>query len=299
MAGVGLLYLLTGLALTVVLVVVMVRGPRGDGGPVAVARRHETRISVAAAWGSMATGAVGSLIAQPAYGPASGVQESTLLPALPGLACLTFCLFRALGELTWPQPSGTVRTAPLVRRTVSDVGGWRLVVLLLTVVVGVATVVVYARGGNDDGRSITMLDNPLTDATESGVVQSYPGWDYGVPMLVGLALGLAATFGALVLVVRRRPLADLPTEHDDALRRTSADRVLGGAQLWLGGAVALFLMFGGVVLDLAHDRSGLSAVSGGAGVLVGVVSGALALLAVLPRQSAGSSPSIPSIRRTR
>lgn len=280
MGGIGLLYLLTLLALSAALVIVLVRRTTAD--PVSSARRHETRIAVSAAWGSVASGVVLTQFAQPSYDAAVGLQESTLLTAAPGLACVVFCLLRMLGELTWPRPSGTVRTAPLRRRTVLDIGGWRLAALLATLGAGVGVVVAYGRGGNSDGRSLTVLD---PGPGEREVMYGYPGWDYGMPMLVGLGLGLLVTLAALALVLRRAPLAGLPGTADDAVRRTSADRILGGAQLWLGGGIALFLLFGGVVLGDAGHGDGLSLTSEVAGLAVGLVSVGLALGAVLPRQA--------------
>jgi hypothetical protein len=105
----------------------------------------------------------------------------------------------------------------------------------------------------------------------TGASGPYPGWAYGVPMLVGLALALLATVVTLRLIARRAPLGGLARWHDDAVRRTSAARTLAGVQVCLGGTVAaLMLVAGGAVANAlgSVDPSGETVRSPGVVVLV-------------------------------
>ncbi|WP_129336936.1 hypothetical protein [Cellulomonas endophytica] len=180
-------------------------------------------------------------------------------PAAAGLALLAV---HAVGELTWPRPAGEVRRAVLVPRGVADVAPaglrrWTGGLAAATVVVAVVGSLVAA----DDGRSLERHG-----ATWSAGSGPFPGAPYAVPVAVGALLVLAAVEAVLLLVARRPavPGTDVPT--DLGLRRLSARRVLGGAQLALGLALAGTLAVAG------------SALRGVAGPVVGPSTAAPALL---------------------
>lgn len=253
------------------------------GGPVAqapavarAARRHEAVVSLCAAAASVAV--VVLLVASPLTPWATvaawrGTAPGVPLFTSPLLAAVTFCLVRTLGEALWPRPAGTVRRAPLVRRTAPDLGGWRLVVLLGTVAAGLLVVVAFGVTAEPDGRSVA--HPPYLDGSGglvTGASGPYPGWAYGVPVAVALLAALVAALVALRAVTRRAPLALLPAEHDDAVRRTSAARVLAGAQLWTGLAIGGMALVAGVSLRSAdHPLASLASGLLGAACALGSV----------------------------
>jgi hypothetical protein len=231
-AALGLPVLIVAL---IVLLVAQRGGPPHDlDATVVAARRHETRISAVAATASVGM-ALALWVAAAAWG-----EPGVLLGVAPFAAALTFGLARAVGEARWPRPTGEVRSAPLVRRSLRDQGGWRLPLLASTVAGFVVALVVLGLTAADDGRSVERV---LDAGRETHSAGPYPGWALGVPVLVVLALAIAATFVALRAVTRRPPIGLLSPAQDGALRRTSAAQVLAGAQLWLGMGAAGYLAF--------------------------------------------------------
>lgn len=273
-------------------------GPAAQAPAVArAARRHEAVVSACAAAASV--GVVVLLVASPLtpwttvaawHGAAPGVPFFTA----PLLGAVAFCLVRALGEALWPRPAGAVRRAPLVRRTVPDLGGWRLRVLTGTVAAGLVAVGVFGATAEPDGRSVA---HPVRVDESGGLITGasgpYPGWAYGVPVALALVLALAAALLALRSVTRRAPLALLPAEHDDAVRRTSAARVLAGAQLWAGLAVGAMALVAAVSLRSAeHPLASSAAALLGAACALGSVG--VAATALPGRRARGGLPGLPA-----
>lgn len=225
-------------ALVVTLVVLLVtqhgRPPHDLDATVMAARRHETRISAVAATTSILT-AVALWIAAATWG-----EPGVLLGVAPFAAALAFCLARAVGEARWPRPTGDVRSAPLVRRSLRDQGGWRLSLFASTVAGFVVALVVFGVTASDDGRSVERV---LDAGRETHSAGPYPGWEFGVPALFVLVVAVGAMLVALRAVTRRPPIGLLSPEQDDAIRRTSAARVLAGAQVWVGLGAAAYLAF--------------------------------------------------------
>ncbi|GAB3162819.1 hypothetical protein GCM10027059_16130 [Myceligenerans halotolerans] len=308
-AGLGLFAILGLVVLPVLvtmLVVVLVRRLGADDEarwspprPAVHARRHELLIAAASALAAVVcAGVVLSLpVARTGgYGPVAAVPG--FFQALgPFAAVVVFCAVRAVGELTWPRPSGAVRTAPLVRRTVWSLGGARLRWLLATALVLVVALVLFGLVAGEDGRR---FDHPPVVWPDGGVSGSsrgpFPGWPYGVPLLSGLVVALLATVATLRLIARRSPLARVPAEHDAAVRGTSAARLLGGVQIFVGGTLGITLWiagsaFGhrGALPDGAAAAAWLSGVGVAlmvAGIAIGVTSGISGLLAAVPHRPA-------------
>ncbi|WHP18467.1 hypothetical protein [Cellulomonas sp. ES6] len=293
MAGLVLLLLLALAGCVGVLLALLLAAARGgttaDAPAVTrAARRHETLVSLGAT-------ATSVLVALAVVGSSDVVWTSTYepLPAAPGvlaytapfLASVVFAAVRALGETSWPRPRGAVRSAPLARRTVRDLGGRRLVALLGTVAAGLVAVVVLGLTAAPDGRSVA--HPPVLDAAGrvvgTGASGPYPGWPFGVPVAVALLLALGAALVALRVITRRPPLPVLPTAHDDVIRRTSAARVLAGVQAWTGSALGLMLLVAAAALANAEHPAG-SAAAAAAGAAFLVVSLGLAGSAVPARR---------------
>lgn len=276
------------LAAAAALVVVAALGDRRPQDPrtarvLAAARRHERLVSVVAAAVTVA-----ALATLPLVLPRLTTSTTTpgvLVGVAPVAGGLLHLALRAAGELTWPRPRGSVRNAPLARRTARALGGARLTALVTTTVLGTAAVVTWGLTAADDGRSVART--PFVDdlgGVVTGASGPYPGWPYGAPLLVTLALLLVATLGVLRLVARRPPVADLPAADDDALRRTSAARVLGGSQLCGAAGLAGYALVAAVSLRSAeHGAAAAVCALLGAGLLVGSLGAAVG--AVLPARS--------------
>lgn len=281
------LVIVVALGLPVLIVALIVLLVAQRGGPphdldatVVAARRHETRISAVAATTSIVI-ALALWVAAATWG-----EPGMLLGVAPFAAALTFSLARAVGEARWPRPTGEVRSAPLVRRSVRDQGGWRLSLFAGTVAGFVVALVIFGLTAADDGRSVERL---LDAGRETHSAGPYPGWALGVPVLVVLALAVGATFVALRAVTRRPPIGLLSPEQDDAIRRTSAARVLAGAQVWVGfGAAGCLAFAAGALFRVDWLGAGLGCLLVALVAFVGsVVTAATALPSRRTRAAAG------------
>ncbi|MEV0953873.1 hypothetical protein [Promicromonospora sp. NPDC050249] len=269
--------------LTVALVVLLVArrgGPPHDlDATVVAARGHETRISAVAATTSVVV-VVALWIAAATWG-----EPGVLLGVAPFAAALAFSLARAVGEARWPRPTGDVRSAPLVRRGLRDQGGWRLPLFASTVAGLVVALVVFGLTAADDGRSVERV---LDAGRQTHGAGPYPGWAIGVPALLVLGLAVGATFVALHAVTRRPPIGLLSPEQDDAIRRTSAARVLAGAQIWVGLGGAAYLAFAaGALLRVDAPAGGLVCLLLALVVFVGSV---VIAVTALPSRRATAAP---------
>ncbi len=282
MAGLVLLLVLALVACVGVVLTLLVTAARHGTAPhvpavTRAARRHETLVSLAATATSL-------LVVLAVVGSSDVVWTSTSEPlptasgvlvyTSPFLGAVVFAAVRALGESLWPHPRGAVRSAPLVRRTVRGLGGWRLTALLVTTGVGLLAIAVLGLTAAPDGRSVAHPPT-LDDAGRvvgTGASGPYPGWPFGVPVAIALGLAVAAALLSLRVVTRRPPLSVLPAAHDDVVRRTSAARVLAGVQVWVGSALGLMLLVAGTVLGSAeHPAGAVTAAVLGTGLVVASV----------------------------
>ncbi len=243
----------------VVVAVVYAVARRPDPAPseaAAAARRHGLAVNVTA-W-SLALG-LGPLAMTPVMvllartGTVDGPTGNAVLTgALPAGVGLVFLGVHALGERTWPRPTGMVRRATLVPR--GDVAPAWLRRITWAWAAGLAVTLVATGLTAVDGRLFRIAtDAGLTERTTG----PYPGWDFGVPMLLAALVVLAAAEGTLRLVARRPAVVDADPADDAASRRLSAHRVLRGAQLVLGlmlaGAVTVA---GGAIVNAQHMAVG-------------------------------------------
>lgn len=237
--------MLVGLVLTavavLVLVLVLVHGSSPSPSRAAqAARRHAAvvhAVALACLLGALVLGP--AVVAQLPMGPVQGV----LLGLVPAVAGLAFSAVHALGEATWPRPSGMVRRAPLTRRTRADVApGWLRRVMWAWAALAVVTLVVCGLTA-DGGRAISR-----TVPGGSASSGPFPGWYFGVPLLVAVAVVVVAAEGVLRLVADRAVVSDADPRWDGALRRLSAHRVLRGAQLVLAWTTAGVLVVAGAAV---------------------------------------------------
>jgi hypothetical protein len=295
MSAIFLLYPIAFLALAAVVGVVLrllLRGRYDDGGPTArSARRHESLVAWVAVVAGVATAIV--LLAVPLAFPQSA--PGALGAVTPLAATTVYALVRALGEATWPRPRGEVRVAQLARRTPWSIARARSWGVAISAAALVSILVIAGLTADATGRGITLTQSPLSWVT----ITPYPGFAYGVPLLVALAATIAATWFALATITRRRPLPGVPAAHDDAVRRTSAARLLAGVQLGVGVTLgAVMAVVGSAVANVASNVSGAAnpldpstdllgtagMVLAVAGICVGLASLVVALLAAGSRQ---------------
>jgi hypothetical protein len=271
--------LVVGLAVVIggALLGAMGRSARPEDSPIATlvaARRHAmwaTTIAVALA--------VAALIATLAV-DAAGAALFEIAAAPPGLAFgltflvagLAYVLTLWMGEVTWPRPEGSVRTAALVRRTLADVAP-RLPWTMLMVWSALLVLSVVAFGLIADGTSFTVVyDPPRADGLASSSAGPFPGWPYGVPIL-GVALLLAgATHLVLRQIARRPAVTGVAPAADLDLRRTSAARLLRGAQLAVGATLAGVLVVAAPPIgNVTESALGIPIMIAGVLVLLGAL----------------------------
>lgn len=247
------------------------------------ARRHGGWVHLGA-WAALLLGPWVVLLALPAMAmTTAGVAGGTTTAVLAGgyLACpaLAFLGVHALGERAWPRPSGPVRRAALVprrspapRRLASVTIGWATaMVVVLVVTAGTAT----------DGRRL--VRGPR-------VADGYPGWPFGLSLVVALAVVGLATRATLRLVARR-PAITGDDAFDDASRRLTAHRVLRGVQLVLAIGLAAVLGFTASALtDVGLDGPGAAL-----RVIAGVVAVAGLVVAALPARPATPGTWAPQV----
>lgn len=189
---------------------------------------------------------------------AGGPTEGRLLGLAPAVAGITFAAVQAVGEATWPRPAGQLRRATLVRRTARDVAPLRLRAVTWGWA-ALGTVALLAGGlASDGGRAISR-----TFPAGSASSGPFPGWYFGVPLLVAVVVVLLTAEGVLRRVATRPAVAGADPAWDLALRRLSAHRVLRGAQLVLAWTTAGVLVVGGAALhNVGRAVSGAATASG-------------------------------------
>ena len=211
-------------------------------------------------------------------GQDSGVMTGMgrFVAVVPAAAGALFIVAHAIGDLTWPGPQGRQREAELQIRTVSGLAPsglarwtWTIGALLIvaTVVFGLA-----ASGPRT-------LSRVLEDG-HTYTLGSFPGWWFGVPVLlctIVVALACAAT---LRVIAARPAVVGMSSDWDRWLRRRSARRVLRGSQLVACLTLAGMSLFAGTTVRSLGlgDTQGFYATSVNHGyVLVGTIINWLAL----------------------
>ncbi|MBD7998039.1 hypothetical protein [Oerskovia gallyi] len=252
------------------------------------ALRHERTTSVVA--GVVALSLIAYVISPAGLPNLTSVTTTPgLLVALsPFIAVVMVLVVRAIGELAWPRPQGTVRTAPLTRRTVRGLGEWRLPLFLATAALTAVALVVFGVTAGEGGGTV---DAPLlvtVDGWITGTSGPYPGWPYAGPLLVLLAVVTLGLLGVLHLIARRGAVGGATAHEDDSLRRLSAAHVLAGTQLLVGLGSAAVMLTAALAL-FGADRTGASVLAFAVGSAIGITSVVVGL-SVLARQALPAPP---------
>lgn len=273
-----MLIALGGIAMIVVAAALLVRDRTGvlAGGDSATGvRAHRVRGDVA---GVLCV--VGGLLV--ALGAASrfGYGRGQLMAALPALVggCL-LAVFMSV-EGTWPRQAGPVRTASVRARRLADLGVGFLRGLVGLWAAGLVVAgIAFATVASGPRQASRMLD----DGREL-VITPFPGWWYGLPVLLAVAVLLGWGSVVIRLILTRPAVEGLDDDRDLGLRRASAGRVLGGLQLVLGLSLAAMLAAGGRGLRiLGQGEGGTGSIAVAGPVEPGLVGagGALMALAVV------------------
>jgi hypothetical protein len=211
-----------------------------------------------------------------------GLGDATRTAVLPLVGSALALLALQVGELTWPRPRGTTRTAVIRDRSMGSLlrGGWARTATAAASLLVVALVVGGWLGNNSSSDASIAVTETLSDGSlVERAAGPFPGWAYGVPQLVVLGI-----VGALLLLVLRAAThratvvtADLETDH--LLRRASAARAFRTATFGILVTAGADLFFGGSAAHHVHDGTA-GAVALGA-MLLGVGCAVAALVVVL------------------
>jgi hypothetical protein len=288
MAGPALLLLPLLLALPIALVVLVAlaataRPGRTLSAELATARRHGVVTSIVAVILQVA-----GLLLTPAF-----IETPALAAGFPLAGSAAALLALLIGELTWPRPTGTVRTALVRERSTSSLlqGRWFAVAVLSVAALAATLVVGGQLGRSGSGDSIATVEYGPEGAVAGRAASPFPGWDYGAPQLAVLAVVL----GLLTLVLRaathRAAVVTADPATDDLLRRASAARAF--RTLIFGALVttAADLIVGASAARNVY--SGVQDTVAGLVLLLGALCGIAALAAVLvpaPRLPAVAPP---------
>jgi hypothetical protein len=236
----GVLFLPVALGILIAGLVRLVDTLRSQG----TARTAQAR-SLAA---SAATGVAGLVATLAWLGLASGLDLDLRLATLPALGCAVAVLTAAVAELTWPAPTGTVRTANLrARRATPPVWLPRLVAVGLAGTI--AALALGALTGAPDGRSFTRI---AADVSATG--SPYPGWSYAAAVGIAVVVLSAATWFAWSRVDARPALGPGHEDLDAAIRSVSMARVLRPAAVGtLSTAAGLWLTMGATIGSVTQN----------------------------------------------
>jgi hypothetical protein len=185
------------------------------------ARRHQVGVSLLAGAAALVTMPVGAALTP-------WLGQSTVLPLLPSLMVVVACAVLWLGEVTFPRPTGLVRSTVLNPRGLDSVlpRGW----VRLGVGLAAFDLLVFAGGvlTADGAKAITFTEGDVTHTATP-----YPGYAYVVPQLAALAVATVVAWGVCRSAINRPTIAS-DLEGDAVLRRASGGRVLR----WLAWGLA-------------------------------------------------------------
>ena len=208
------------------------------------ARAAQTR-SLAA---SAATGLAGLAGTVAWLALASGLALNLRLATLPALGCTVAVLTAAVAELTWPRPTGSVRTASLGSRRAPR-PTWLPRLVVVGVASSAAALVVGALTADREGWSFSRSAPGM-----SAIGFPYPGWPYAVAVGTATLLLALATWFAWARVDARPALGQGHEALDSAVRGASMARVLRPAAVGsLGTATGLWLTMGATINSVTQN----------------------------------------------
>lgn len=245
--------------------------------------------------------AVPAMIAVSAYSPGSlagwGAVPGLGLTLAPAIGGLIWVGVHAVGERTWPRPSGAVRTASLRPRNRGRLLKTKPIALATLLAVHAVTLPVYTATASGDGRQVQSVTTTADGTFLTNLTGPYPGPPYVVALSIAIVLLLVS--GALVIgrTVGHRPAVPGLNDQDDELLRTmSVQRITGGVQLALG---ATALGVNGFAANALHG-AGYAVASGAAlaAAFTGVVAMVLAAASIASAAQGLRRSATPGARTT-
>ncbi len=236
-AAVALFTVVMGIVLTVVV--------KTDDPSRGAKRRIQVLYSVAALVG-LAFAALAAYAFPTIY--VNSTEVPGLLAALaPLIAGILFVDIAAIGESFWPRPKGQKRGAYLTRRpALANAGAITQIATVVWATLLVVSLVLFGfiavKGGDASGRAIA---NVAADPAVNGQSGPFPGWPYGIPMLVLAAVLIALALAVLHVIARRPAVSGTTPQSDAQLRRISATNLLKGTQASLAASLAGVLLIAG------------------------------------------------------
>lgn len=195
--------------------------------------------------------------------PVTTAVPGLLIALAPSLAGIVFVIAATVGESFWPVPKGQQRGAFLARRPMfANAAPAPLWASATWAVLLVAALVLCGFAATSDGRSIA---HPIWNPNITGASGPFPGWPYGVPMLISSAVLVAVTLYALRVIARRPAVTGIDPDLDAQLRRTSATNLMKGVQLSFAVSLGGVLMVAGT----AGSNAGIVDVDGYFATLAG------------------------------
>jgi hypothetical protein len=236
----GLFFVPVALGILVAGVVRLVDTLRSHG----AARAAQAR-SLAA---SAATGGAGLAATLAWLGWASSLDLDLRLATLPALGCTVAVLTAAVAELTWPRPTGVVRTASLAARRTPP-PAWLPHLVGVGLVATVTALVIGTLTAAADGRSFARSTTGFTAAGSPN-----PGSSYAVAVGVAVVVLAVATWFGWARVDARPALGPGHEALDAAVRGASMVRVLRPAAVgFLSTAAGLWLTMGATVNSVTQN----------------------------------------------
>lgn len=223
--------------------------------------------------------AVGLLVAMVSLGFAIPWALGVPLALAPTVAASGGLLFYAFpGQRAFRVPANSVRSASLEPRSPWTLVRRPSVWLPLGTALGLSSFLIFTgvTAGTDElGRSRQITVSTPISSSSAG---PYPGWFYGVPILLGIVVLLASTFIALHRVSKipafpMRELADI-----DRKWRLGSTRIVSAIS-----GTGLLITWGGVMLIAGNALHSVNTGTGGSasGVAAGTIFTILGILATI------------------
>ena len=193
--------------------------------------------------------------------PVTTPVPGVLIAVAPSLAGIVFVIAATVGESFWPVPKGQQRGAFLTRRPMFANAGPMWAVITWAVLL-VFALVFFGFAAMPDGRS---LAHPVWNPAVTGSSGPFPGWPYGIPILICSAVLVALTLYGLRTIARRPAVSGISPDVDAQLRHTSATNLVKGVQFSFAVSLGGVLMVAGT----AGSNAGIVDVDGYFATLAG------------------------------
>lgn len=223
--------------------------------------------------------AIGLLLAMVSLGFAIPWALGIPLALAPTVAASGGLLFYAFpGQRAFRIPAGSVRSASLEPRSPWVLARHPSIWLLLGTALGLTLFLVFAgvtASSDEFGRSRWIMVSTPVSSSAAG---PYPGWFYGVPILLGVALLLASTFIALDRISKIPAFPKKELANIDRQWRLGSTRIVSAIS-----STGLLVTWAGVMLIAGNALHSVNTGTGGsaAGTAAGTVFTTLGIVALI------------------